>query len=93
MRFFRVMVKMISAVFGLCFIGLIRLYQWVISPMMAPRCRFLPTCSAYGVDAIRQHGPYLGSCMALRRICRCHPWSQGGWDPVPERASCLRFFR
>ncbi|MEJ7138058.1 membrane protein insertion efficiency factor YidD [Amphibiibacter pelophylacis] len=74
-------------------LGLIRGYQWGISPMLAPRCRYLPTCSAYGLEAIRQHGPYLGSCLAVRRLCRCHPWSPGGWDPVPERASCLGFFR
>ncbi len=61
----------------------IRIYQWVISPILPPVCRFYPTCSAYAVEAILTHGPLKGGWFALRRILRCHPWSAGGYDPVP----------
>lgn len=64
-------------------LGLIRLYQRFISPMFAPHCRFEPSCSAYTAEAIASHGALRGSVMGLRRIARCHPWSAGGWDPVP----------
>jgi uncharacterized protein len=51
----------------------------------APRCRFLPTCSTYAVDAVRTHGALRGSWLAIRRVGRCHPWNPGGIDPVPPR--------
>jgi uncharacterized protein len=51
----------------------------------APRCRFLPTCSTYAVDAVRTHGALRGSWLAMRRVGRCHPWNPGGIDPVPPR--------
>lgn len=63
---------------------LIRLYQWCVSPFMAPRCRYLPTCSDYAQEALVGHGPIAGGWLALRRICRCHPWGGSGFDPVPE---------
>ena len=61
----------------------IGLYQRHISPLFPRHCRYEPTCSAYAGDAIRQHGALRGMGMGLRRIARCHPWSAGGWDPVP----------
>ncbi|MCM1378003.1 MAG: membrane protein insertion efficiency factor YidD [Clostridium sp.] len=61
----------------------IRLYQGAISPMFPPSCRYTPTCSQYAVEALRKHGPLKGSWLALRRICRCHPWGGNGYDPVP----------
>lgn len=64
-------------------LGTIRLYQRYISPMFPPHCRYEPTCSAYAADAIAQHGALRGMAMGLRRVARCHPWSAGGWDPVP----------
>jgi putative membrane protein insertion efficiency factor len=64
-------------------LGLIRLYQWTISPLLPPACRFVPTCSAYGFDAIERHGVWLGGWLALRRLLRCHPFTAGGYDPVP----------
>ncbi len=63
--------------------GLVRLYRWTISPILAPRCRFLPTCSEYAIDAIDRHGPLAGGWLALKRIARCHPWGGWGYDPVP----------
>lgn len=61
----------------------IRLYQAAISPFVGHCCRFFPTCSEYGVEAVKKHGALRGSWLALRRICRCHPLHRGGSDPVP----------
>jgi putative membrane protein insertion efficiency factor len=66
---------------------LIHVYRLVISPLMRPRCRFLPTCSQYALDAITHYGPYRGSILALKRLCRCHPWGDHGHDPVKEEDS------
>ncbi len=62
---------------------LIRIYQWVISPIIGPKCRYQPTCSHYAVEALKKHGPFKGFWLALRRIVSCHPWGGSGWDPVP----------
>ena len=61
----------------------IHLYRWLVSPLLGPRCRFLPTCSAYALEALQVHGPLQGSWLALRRIARCHPFGGSGLDPVP----------
>lgn len=63
--------------------GLIRSYQLFISPLLAPRCRYIPTCSQYALEAIQIHGAFKGCCLSARRICRCHPWGGYGYDPVP----------
>jgi len=63
-------------------IGLIRLYQLFISPLIPPSCRFVPTCSQYAIDAIELHGPWRGMYLAIRRLLRCHPFNRGGFDPV-----------
>lgn len=65
-------------------IGLVRLYQYAISPLMPPHCRFYPSCSHYACDALRSHGPVRGSWLTLVRLTRCHPWGGEGYDPVPE---------
>ena len=64
-------------------IVLIRFYQISISPLKPPTCRFTPTCSAYALEALRKHGLFKGSWLAVRRILRCHPWGGSGYDPVP----------
>ena len=64
-------------------IGIIRFYQGAISPFFGAKCRFTPTCSAYGLEAIRKHGPLKGGWLAFRRFCSCHPWGRHGYDPVP----------
>ena len=64
-------------------IGMIRLYQVTLSPFIGRACRYTPTCSNYGIEAIRKHGPFRGLWLALRRILRCHPWGGSGYDPVP----------
>jgi putative membrane protein insertion efficiency factor len=60
------------------------IYRSVISPILRPRCRFLPTCSEYALDALTCYGPYKGSILALKRLCRCHPWGGHGFDPLKE---------
>jgi putative membrane protein insertion efficiency factor len=62
---------------------LIRLYQLVLSPLIGPRCRYLPSCSDYAAEAIAQHGALRGVVMAARRLASCHPWGGSGYDPVP----------
>lgn len=63
---------------------LIRCYQWFISPLLGPRCRFLPTCSHYTYEAIDRFGFWRGAYLGLRRVGRCHPGCPGGYDPVPD---------
>jgi putative membrane protein insertion efficiency factor len=62
---------------------LLRFYQLAISPMMRPSCRFYPSCSNYALEALQVHGAGKGSWLAVKRVCRCHPWHEGGLDPVP----------
>ena len=62
---------------------LIRFYQYAISPLIPPRCRFTPTCSQYAVEAVQKHGAIKGGWLALKRIARCHPFGGSGHDPVP----------
>lgn len=61
----------------------IRFYQYAISPLFGRRCRFFPSCSEYTAEAIQKHGALTGAHLGLKRICRCHPWNPGGFDPVP----------
>lgn len=65
------------------FIFLIKLYQAFLSPLFGAKCRFTPSCSAYGAEAIKKYGPFKGGWMALKRIGRCRPGGGHGWDPVP----------
>ena len=62
---------------------LITLYQKLFSPWLPPACRFSPTCSQYAKEAVLKHGPLRGAGLALKRLCRCHPFHAGGYDPVP----------
>jgi putative membrane protein insertion efficiency factor len=64
--------------------GLIRVYQLLLSPLLPPSCRYLPSCSDYAVEAIGRHGAVVGVGLAARRLARCHPWGRSGYDPVPE---------
>lgn len=65
-------------------IALITGYRLWLSPLLGPRCRFIPSCSAYGLEAIQRHGPWRGGWLTLRRLLRCHPFTPCGCDPVPE---------
>jgi putative membrane protein insertion efficiency factor len=64
-------------------IGVVRLYQWTVRPLIGSHCRFWPSCSEYAVEALRTHGAARGTLMATKRILRCNPWNEGGVDPVP----------
>lgn len=66
-------------------IGLVRVYQFTLSPFLGGSCRFLPSCSAYAIEAVASHGAWRGAGLALRRIGRCHPLGKSGFDPVPAR--------
>ncbi|MFZ5871850.1 MAG: membrane protein insertion efficiency factor YidD [Actinomycetota bacterium] len=64
-------------------IGVVRAYQLLVSPLLGQTCRFYPSCSAYAVGALREHGALRGTWLSIRRVARCHPWNPGGVDPVP----------
>jgi len=64
-------------------IALVKVYQWLLSPFFGQQCRFYPTCSQYSVEALQKYGAVRGSVYTLRRLVRCHPWCDGGHDPVP----------
>ena len=64
-------------------VWLLRGYQLLVSPMLGQKCRFYPTCSNYAIEALKVHGAARGSWLAARRVCRCHPWNDGGVDLVP----------
>ncbi|QJB34141.1 membrane protein insertion efficiency factor YidD [Chitinophaga oryzae] len=65
------------------FIFLIKVYQWLISPLLGAKCRYTPTCSQYGLEAFRKHGVFKGGYLTIKRILSCHPWGGHGYDPVP----------
>ena len=69
--------------FSYIFVGIIKIYQNMISPLSPPRCRYTPTCSEYGVQAIKKHGAFKGGVFTIKRILTCHPWGGDGHDPAP----------
>ncbi|NHM07003.1 membrane protein insertion efficiency factor YidD [Flavobacterium sp. CYK-4] len=81
---------MLSKIFQLPFILLIRFYQSAISPFTPSSCRFSPTCSQYAIEAIQTHGIFYGNYLALKRILSCHPWGKTGYDPVPPRKATTK---
>jgi uncharacterized protein len=74
---------MIGKLVSKLLIGIIRVYQYAISPYLPPSCRYSPTCSSYGIEAIRKYGPVKGGWLTLKRVASCHPWGGSGYDPVP----------
>jgi putative membrane protein insertion efficiency factor len=80
----RAVLRLIRRAPALLLIGLFRVWQLLASPTYGQTCRFYPSCSAYGVQAVHDHGAVRGGWLTLRRIARCHPWNPGGYDPVPS---------
>ncbi|MGJ1409938.1 membrane protein insertion efficiency factor YidD [Sphingobacterium thalpophilum] len=76
-------IKGIKPFFSFFFLTIIRFYQLFLSPFLGANCRYTPTCSQYGKEAIVKYGPFKGGLMALKRIIRCNPWGGHGHDPVP----------
>lgn len=74
----------VGALASALLIGPIRIYQWTLKPLMGWRCRHLPTCSAYAIEAIEKNGPWKGFWLGFSRILRCNPWGTHGYDPVPD---------
>jgi putative membrane protein insertion efficiency factor len=75
--------KVLLRILSLPFIALIKLYQWIISPVIGPKCRFTPTCSQYAIEALKKYGVLKGLWLTIKRLSRCHPWGGHGYDPVP----------
>ncbi|HPY80737.1 MAG TPA: membrane protein insertion efficiency factor YidD [Bacteroidales bacterium] len=75
--------KILSRILSFILIGLIKIYQWTLSPLMGRQCRYYPTCSNYSLEAIKKHGPFKGTWLAIKRILSCNPWGGSGYDPVP----------
>jgi putative membrane protein insertion efficiency factor len=76
-------VSALSALLAAVFALPIRVYRWVLSPLLPPSCRYHPSCSVYALQALKAHGPFTGLYLAARRLSRCHPFHDGGLDPVP----------
>ncbi|MDR6241683.1 membrane protein insertion efficiency factor YidD [Aureibacter tunicatorum] len=70
---------------GKIIIAFVRFYQYSISPLSPPSCRFTPTCSAYMIEAVKKHGAIKGFWLGIKRISKCHPWGGCGYDPVPDK--------
>ncbi len=77
-------VSVINSISVFLLTGFFRFYQLIISPLLGPRCRFYPSCSYYAVEAIETHGALKGSLLTLKRLSKCHPFCEGGLDPVPK---------
>ncbi len=76
-------IRFINKVLVMLMVGLIRFYQGAISPYLPNSCRYTPTCSQYGVEALKKHGPLKGGWLTLKRVLSCNPWGGSGYDPVP----------
>ena len=79
----RILCKMMKVI-GYIFMIPVKLYQWIISPILPQSCRYHPTCSNYMIQAIKEWGPFRGAWMGIKRIASCHPWGGMGNDPVPK---------
>ena len=73
----------VNKLIGMLLVAPVKLYQWILSPLLPDACRYTPTCSQYMIEAIKKHGPLKGSWLGLKRVARCHPWGGHGHDPVP----------
>lgn len=74
---------MLAKAVAFVFVAFIRGYQFTVRPLLVGTCKFVPSCSEYAAEAVERHGPFRGARLGLKRLLRCHPWSTGGFDPVP----------
>jgi uncharacterized protein len=93
-------IKAVNSVFKWILAGLsmiliipVKIYQWMISPLLPGSCRYVPTCSEYAIEALRTHGPVKGLILGTKRIFSCHPWGRHGYDPVPPKGASLFKFK
>jgi putative membrane protein insertion efficiency factor len=77
--------EIIKRIFSFPIVVLVKIYQWIISPILPQSCRYTPTCSNYMLEALKVHGPLKGTYLGLKRISSCHPWGGSGHDPVPKK--------
>lgn len=77
------MIRWIKTILTWPLLLLVKMYQYLISPLTPSSCRFHPTCSEYAVQALKKHGPFKGLVLSVKRILKCHPWGKSGYDPVP----------
>lgn len=75
--------KLFVKILAYPFILLIKIYQWTLSPWLGRQCRYTPTCSNYGIEALKKYGLFKGGYLTVRRVLSCHPWGGHGYDPVP----------
>lgn len=73
----------ITRILGYALIPFIKIYQYIISPVMGPKCRFVPTCSQYGEQALKKYGLFKGGWLLIKRLSKCRPGGGSGWDPLP----------
>jgi hypothetical protein len=81
MNYFWRILRTIPRIPALLLIGLVRIYQILVSPLLGERCRFYPSCSVYFIESVRKYGAIRGTLRGIWRICRCNPWNPGGYDP------------
>lgn len=81
------MLKALGRLLALPLVLLVRIYSYVISPLLGTNCRYEPTCSTYAIEALQKYGAFRGTALAARRIARCHPWGGSGYDPLPGEES------
>lgn len=80
--------NLVRKILSLPIIFLVKIYQWMISPILPQSCRYNPTCSVYMIEAVNEWGPLKGTWLGLKRISKCHPWGGFGDDPVPRKKDC-----
>jgi len=76
---------MTGSIIGTILVSFIRIYKVTMSPFVGNACRYEPSCSQYGIEAIQKHGALKGTWLTTKRVCSCHPWGGHGYDPVPEK--------
>ncbi|HEY4797450.1 MAG TPA: membrane protein insertion efficiency factor YidD [Bacteroidia bacterium] len=74
-----------NKIVGIILVKFIKVYKLTLSPFIGNSCRYVPTCSQYGIEAIEKHGAVKGGWLTAKRVCSCHPWGGHGYDPVPEK--------